>query len=468
MNPRYKPMLAKEASQPFSSRDWIFEIKWDGYRAIAYVNKDLSLRSRNGKELLQNFPELEELKQLTRNVVLDGEVVIMKDGKPNFQALQERAKKTSLRGIQAEATELPATYIVFDIIEKDGFPLLDLPLTERKRLLSEALKEGKHVVLSDFVEENGEDYYRIALERAIEGVIAKKKNSTYEAGVRSGNWLKIKKLCSCDCIIFGYTKGSGARAKSFGALILGLYDKQKKPVHIGNVGTGFSDQTLEELSGQLEKLKTQQAPFSIDSSSQVTWIKPELVCEILYQVLTNDGKLRMPRFHGLRKDKSPSECTLDQVAAAEGSLEKYRKKRDFKATAEPEGQLKNTPVPIFVVQEHHARQLHYDLRLEKDGVLKSWAVPKGIPETPSQKHLAVQVEDHPLEYATFEGEIPKGEYGAGNVRIWDKGSFEAKFWDENKIEVTLKGNRLTGRYVLVRLKKAGENNWLLLKGKENA
>ena len=121
-----------------------------------------------------------------------------------------------------------------------------------------------------------------------------------------------------------------------------------------------------------------------------------------------------------------------------------------------------------MVQEHHARQLHYDLRLEKDGVLKSWAVPKGIPETPSQKHLAVQVEDHPLEYATFEGEIPKGEYGAGNVKIWDKGSFNAKFWDENKIEVTLKGNRLTGRYVLVRLKKAGENNWLLLKGKENA
>jgi DNA ligase D-like protein (predicted 3'-phosphoesterase) len=119
-----------------------------------------------------------------------------------------------------------------------------------------------------------------------------------------------------------------------------------------------------------------------------------------------------------------------------------------------------------VVQEHHARRLHYDLRLEKDGILKSWAVPKGIPESSDEKRLAVETEDHPLEYANFEGTIPPGQYGAGTVKIWDKGSYEAKVWDEIKIEFNLHGEKLRGRFVLVRLKKAGDKNWLLLKGKK--
>ena len=118
-----------------------------------------------------------------------------------------------------------------------------------------------------------------------------------------------------------------------------------------------------------------------------------------------------------------------------------------------------------MIQEHHARRLHYDLRLEKDGVLKSWAVPKGIPEF-GQKVLAVETEDHPYDYASFEGEIPKGQYGAGTVKIWDKGQYEAKLWENDKIEVTLDGNRLKGRYILVRLKRAGDKDWLLLKGKQ--
>jgi len=466
MIPRYQPMLAKDALQPFSGKDWIFEIKWDGYRAIAYINADLSLKSRNGKELLPNFPELEELKQLARNVVLDGEIVLMKEGKANFQALQERAKESSPRFIQAQTARFPATYVVFDILEKDVVSLVDLPLTERKKELAASVREGKHVVLSDFVEEKGEDYYRIAQERGIEGIMAKKKDSIYEPGARSESWLKIKKLLSCDCVIFGYTNGTGARANSFGALVLGLYDNQGKPIHVGNVGTGFSDQTIKALSEKLEKLETEKPQLSTNLPGQVTWLKPLLVCEIQYQVLTNDGKLRMPRFRGLRTDKSPSECTLDQIS--QGNLTEYQKKRDFNSTEEPKGQVRSNAAPIFVVQEHHARRLHYDFRLEKDGVLKSWAVPKGIPESPAEKHLAVQVEDHPIEYANFAGTIPEGEYGAGTVQIWDKGSFETKNWDENKIEVTLRGKRLTGRYVLVRLKKAGENNWLLLKGKEDA
>ena len=172
----------------------------------------------------------------------------------------------------------------------------------------------------------------------------------------------------------------------------------------------------------------------------------------------------MPRFLGLREDKLPLECTLDQLMT--GELQEYRSKRDFTVTTEPAGDEKKAAGRIFVVQEHHARRLHYDLRLEKDGVLKSWAVPKGIPESTEEKRLAVETEDHPLEYAGFEGIIPKGQYGAGTVEIWDKGSYEVKVWDEKMIEFTLMGEKLKGRYVLVRLKKGGDKNWLLLKGRE--
>jgi DNA ligase D-like protein (predicted ligase)/DNA ligase D-like protein (predicted 3'-phosphoesterase) len=460
----YKPMLARLAQQPFSGKDWLFEIKWDGFRAVAYVNDVLSLRSRNGKELKYNFPELEELRQLARNVVLDGEIVVMKEGKPDFQALLERGQATSPLEIELQAKRSPVVYVVFDILEKDARSLVNLTLTERKEILKKSVKERKHVLLSDFVEEKGEAYYGIALEKGLEGVMAKKKDSVYEPGVRSGNWLKIKKLRSCDCVVFGYTKGSGARAESFGAFLLGLYGDDGEPVYVGKVGTGFSQEMLKTLSERFQQLKTGKAAFSVDIPDEITWLKPELVCEVGYQVVTRDMRLRMPRFLSLRKDKLPSECTLDQIM--QGKLREYRLKRNFSVTAEPVGGVKRGEGKIFVVQEHHARRLHYDLRLEKDGVLKSWAVPKGLPESSDQKRLAVETEDHPLVYADFAGTIPKGQYGAGTVEIWDKGVYEAKVWDEKMIEFTLKGEKLKGRYVLVRLKKAGEKSWLLLRGKE--
>jgi len=464
MTRSYKPMLARLAHQPFSSEAWIFEIKWDGFRAIAYVNEQLSLKSRNGKELKYNFPELEELKQLTGNVVLDGEIVVIKEGKPDFQALLERGQATSQVELELQAKRSPVVYVVFDILEKDAVPLVDLPLTERKEILKDSVREGKHVLLSDFVKEKGEAYYRVALEKGLEGVMAKKKDSAYELGVRSSNWLKIKELRSCDCVVFGYTKGSGARAETFGALLLGLYGDDEKPVYVGKVGTGFSQAMLKTLSERFQRLRPGKAPFKVDIPDEVAWVKPEMVCVVTFQVVTRDGRLRMPRFSGLRSDKLPSECTLSQIL--QGELQEYFSKRDFKVTTEPVGGGKKGAGRVFVVQEHHSRRLHYDLRLEKDGVLKSWAVPKGIPASSDEKRLAVETEDHPLEYAGFEGEIPKGQYGAGTVKIWDKGTFAAKVWDEKMVEFTLNGEKLKGRYVLVRLKKAGEKSWLLLKGKE--
>jgi bifunctional non-homologous end joining protein LigD len=467
MRHRYKPMLAKVAEKSFTDKNWIFEVKWDGFRAIAYIDSSVSLRSRNNKELIGFFPELKELDQLTHDVVLDGEIIILKKGKVDFQALLERRRANSKFEMNLRTEQSPAVYVVFDILEKDGKSLMDIPLMQRKEILKTALKEGEHVLLEDYVEEKGEAYYQATLQKGLEGIIAKKKGSLYEPGLRSGNWMKIKKLRSCDCVIFGYTRGEGAREKAFGALLLGLYDEQQQPVYIGKVGTGFSQETLEKLMRAFEKIPADNAPFNLETSENVNWLKPKLVCEVVYQVLTKDGRLRMPRFQGLRSDKSPIECTLDQLETRVFPLQEYQKKRDFGKTKEPKGKgaVQISEGNSFVVQEHHSRRLHYDFRLERGGVLKSWAVPKGIPDNNQEKRLAVATEDHPLEYAKFEGEIPKGEYGAGKVIIWDKGIYETKVWSQKMIEVNLKGDRLKGTYVLVPLKRAGEKNWLMLKAK---
>lgn len=147
-------------------------------------------------------------------------------------------------------------------------------------------------------------------------------------------------------------------------------------------------------------------------------------------------------------------------------LGEYRAKRDFSVTSEPHGGQVSQAGGLYVVQEHHAKRLHYDLRLERDGVLKSWAVPKGVPESSGEKRLAIEVEDHPLEYGSFEGNIPEGEYGAGTVKIWDRGAYETLAWGAETIEVIIRGERLKGRYVLTRFKKAGEKGWILFKAKD--
>ena len=470
--PRYLPMLAGTAPAPFSDDDWFFEIKWDGVRAIAAVGKTVSLRSRSDKEMTGQFPELAELTALAPGTVLDGEIVVMSGGKPDMQALLPRLQAT-----RPGSGAAPVTYIVFDILRRGDEDLTGLPLTERHKILLSAVREGPHVVISAPVEGRGEDYYRAAVAQGLEGVMAKKKDSPYEPGVRSGAWLKIKAQKSCDCIIAGYTAGRGGRGPAFGALLLGLYEEGKL-VPVGKVGTGFSDRLLAELMEKFVPLVT-EVPQLPGISGKAVWLKPVLVCEVGYMEVTRDRKLRIPRFIRLRTDKPAAACTTDQLAGikppreaaaakagyapeVKPGLRKYHEKRNFSVTKEPEGAPDMTG-NSFVIQEHHARHLHYDLRLERDGVLKSWAVPRGIPANPGEKHLAVAVEDHPLEYGTFEGEIAKGEYGAGTVTIWDSGTYDTKHWDDKKIEVMLHGNRLQGAYVLVKFGRAGKNDWLLFR-----
>jgi len=527
-------MLSRSVDRPFNGDAWYFEIKWDGVRAIAYADENLSLRSRNDRELAGQFPELAELLNLAPHTVLDGEIVVMKGGKPDIQALLPRLQAGTGRSPPGDIKN-PVTYIVFDILEKENKSLINLPFSERRKILEKSVREGPHVILSVPVEAMGEEYYTAAIAKGLEGVMAKRRDSLYEPGLRSGAWLKIKAEKTCDCVIAGYTIGEGGRNSTFGALILGLYkpggaaprsrrtplpeapsvqspaaaDKNSSLVYIGKVGTGFSDRDLAELLQAFSPLRTSTPPLNgVEQAETVIWLKPLLVCEVAYQMVTRDKRLRIPRFIRMRPDRKAEECSTDQLTegkivpsvrqsardtdhsntgekisrkirskkeeslqsdqppriAEEQALEEYHKKRDFSVTAEPAGAVSTEGGGnYFVIQEHHARRLHFDLRLEREGVLKSWAVPKGMPVVPGEKHLAVGVEDHPLDYGHFEGSIPEGQYGAGTVSIWDNGTYDTKHWDPDKIEITLHGHRLTGLYVLVRFKRAGKNEWLLFR-----
>ncbi len=185
--------------------------------------------------------------------------------------------------------------------------------------------------------------------------------------------------------------------------------------------------------------------------------------QVGYHEVTTDLRLRAPRFQGLRDDKPPQLCSVAQIKPQK--LDEYYRKRDFSETLEPSEGYRAGTGNSYVVQEHHATRLHYDLRLERDGVLVSWAVPKGLPLEPNDRRLAIKVEDHPLEYGGFEGTIPKGNYGAGEVSIWDYGFYVPVRWESDKIEFVLAGQRVKGRYELVRFDSAGENEWLLFRKK---
>ena len=457
----YPPMLARQARRPFDDHDWFFEVKWDGVRAISYVSETLSVRSRNNMELLDRFPELEELKMLCENIVLDGEIIVFRKSKVDFQAVAQRTQTSEPGDVERLAATSPATYVVFDVLEVDSVSVIDQPLDRRLEILKSRLQEGRHVTRSIPVESRGIEFYEAATNRGLEGVIAKRKSSTYQPGVRSSDWLKIKQVKNCDCVVFGFTPGEGGRERTFGALLLGLYS-YGAPVYVGRVGTGFTDKQLRETREALDGLRVDTPWFEEqDVPRGVVWVEPKLVAQIGYQTLTEDNQLRAPRFQGFRHDKPPQLCSLAQVKPEK--LEDYYRKRDFGATPEPVGGVAVGSGNSFVVQEHHARRTHWDLRLERGGVLASWAVPKGVPLEPAVRRLAVKTEDHPLEYGSFEGVIPKGQYGAGQVSIWDKGFYVPVKWEVDKITVVLSGERLNGRYELIKTSGSEKNEWLIFK-----
>ncbi|GAC1447946.1 MAG: DNA ligase D [Isosphaeraceae bacterium] len=293
---RVKPMLARLVDQPFDRPGWVFEPKWDGYRAIAEVTpQGISFYSRNHVSFLEPFaPIVRALKELGRNAVYDGEVVVVDEaGKSRFQLLQtyQKTGKGCL------------LYYVFDLLYLDGHDLRGLPLMERKAILATILGSTGMIRLSEHVEDWGIDFFKVAQSMELEGIIAKDGASLYSQGSRGGDWLKIKTQKRQEAVIAGFTEPKGRR-KNLGALILGLYEKNEL-IYIGHTGGGFNDRELAGLRATLDPLVRQTSPFRVTPSTNapVHWVEPTLVCEIAFQEWTDSGVARHPIFVGLREDK---------------------------------------------------------------------------------------------------------------------------------------------------------------------
>jgi bifunctional non-homologous end joining protein LigD len=317
------PMLAESIEEPFDGKDWLFEIKWDGYRAVTFIeNGKARLVSRNQNDLTPRYPELKDLPKFVKakNAILDGEVVALDaEGRSSFSLMQQR---TGFRSGTKRATpnpEVPVLYYAFDLIYLDGYDWRRVPLEERKRKLASIATTGDSLRYSDHYAEQGKALFDIAKEKGLEGILAKRRASCY-AERRSHDWLKIKIRHEIECVIGGYTEPEGTRAH-FGSLVLGLYDDKQQLIHVGQVGSGFDHKGLASISSELKKRETKKNPFhgEVEALRKTYWVKPELVAQIEYTEWTHgtsDGtgpKLRAPVFLGLRDDKDPKECTLEQV-----------------------------------------------------------------------------------------------------------------------------------------------------------
>ncbi len=292
-----KPMLATAVDTPFDDRNWLFEMKLDGYRAIAETGKrKLLLYSRNGLSLKEKYPTIvTALEKISHHVILDGEIVLLnKKHKPDFQKLQN----------YAENVQNPLIYYVFDILSFEGHNLEKIPLMERKKLLKTLLKKTGIVRYCDHSLQFGKEFFKKIRASDLEGMVAKKKDSLYHPGIRSREWLKIKYHKSQEAVICGFTAPKGSRIK-FGSLLLGEYEKGRLQ-YIGHAGTGFTDETLVGLMNQMKPLITSHSPFDtlVKANNPVTWLIPRLVCEVAYTEITRDGILRHPVFKGLRPEKS--------------------------------------------------------------------------------------------------------------------------------------------------------------------
>ncbi|MEP6684110.1 MAG: DNA ligase D [Parafilimonas sp.] len=319
-------MLATLTDEPFDDAGWIYEIKWDGYRAVSYLNKgSVEILSRNNLSFTQKFKEVTDaLKLLNINAVIDGEIVATNDeGVISFQQLQNFANK-------GESTHL--NYYVFDILWLDGKDVTELTLLERKTILQSILPAENNIIkYSDHVEEKGKEFFELATQRGLEGIMGKKADSAYVENFRTKLWLKIKNNKRLEAIICGFTEGRKSR-KHFGALVLGKYEGDKL-IYIGHTGTGFNEKSLKEVEKKLAPLVTTKIPFEKKPKTNmpVTWVKPKLVCEIKFSEITEEGILRHPVFMGLRDDKqAKNEKNVELLDADERNNSKVKSEKSKK------------------------------------------------------------------------------------------------------------------------------------------
>jgi bifunctional non-homologous end joining protein LigD len=316
------PMLATPVEKPFDSAEWLFEIKWDGYRAVAFVeNGKVRLVSRNQNDLTGQYSELQDLSKLVKakTAILDGEIAALDEqGRASFSLMQQRTGIRSGGRRTAGRSDVPIVYYVFDLLYADGYDLRRVALEERKQALAKLVKTNELIHLSEHFPERGIALFEAAKQQGLEGILAKHRGSFYEER-RSREWLKIKITQTVDCVIGGYTEPEGSR-QYFGSIVLGLYNQRGQLIHVGQAGTGFTQATLKEIWQILKPLETKRPPFyGPVEAANAHWVKPTQVAEVKFTEWTHetsDGgmKLRAPVFMGLREDKDPRECALnDQI-----------------------------------------------------------------------------------------------------------------------------------------------------------
>jgi bifunctional non-homologous end joining protein LigD len=324
-----KPMLATLVDNPFDDQDWLFEVKWDGYRTIAHIQQgEVQLSSRNNKSFTEKYyPITQSLKGWKTNAVIDGEIlVINEEGVSNFSALQNWRNESDGSLIM----------YVFDLLWYEGKNLMSLPLIDRQAILRKVLPPNNDMIrLSQVSMANGKEFFKAAEKLGLEGMIAKKANSTYIPDYRSTEWLKVKVHKRQEVVIGGYTLNEGT-SKLFSALLLGVYENGFFQ-YVGKVGTGFTDKLQREMMQLFKPLVIDSSPFQTvpdvnqpsrfrpnPPNAKAIWLKPELVCEVNYAEVTSDGVFRHPSFKGLRTDKKAKEVLRETASDTEAIIEEEK------------------------------------------------------------------------------------------------------------------------------------------------
>ena len=296
-----RPMLATLGELPASDEGWAYELKWDGVRALCRLEPArLRLRSRNGADITERYPELRGLADGSLTALLDGEIVALEpDGRPSFERLQRRMHLASEAAIRRAAQEIPVTYVIFDVLHLEGRPTMDLPYDERRKLLEGLGLEGPHWRTPANQIGHGRELLELTRKMGLEGIVAKRRDSRYEPGRRSAAWRKIKNVQRGEFVIGGWVPGSGSRSGRIGALLVG-YREDGKLRYAGKVGTGFTEQALGELEQRLEPLRRKTSPFDGRRPPKGSvFVEPRLVARVEFREWTRSRTLRAPSFKGL-------------------------------------------------------------------------------------------------------------------------------------------------------------------------
>ncbi len=298
------PMLIAEQKEPFDSKEYIYEFKYDGYRCITYVDKETDIRSRQNNTMIKKFPELGNLhEQVSHRCILDGELVILKNGIPDFDEIRRRASMTNNFKIVLTSDKFPATFIAYDILYYKDQSVVNMPLMERKQLLQRVVKENNRIIISRYIEEHGIQLFNIAKGNRLEGIVAKKKNSSYELGKKSHHWIKCKVSCCIDAVVCGYLRKKDGMTN----IIIGQYDDSEL-IYKGHVALGAGMTHIKKHGFQ----QIDSSPFGYvpRGNEGAVWIKPNLVCMVEYKP-TDRSTLREAVFRGIRDDKLANECQVD-------------------------------------------------------------------------------------------------------------------------------------------------------------